>query len=451
MRAWRDMPAADGHWLLGSAREMRVHPHRFPAELALRHGGIARFRILHRGFIAVSHPDLIREVLVTRHERYERSFHYRNTELAAGRGLIATDGPHWRLRRRQVQPAFRPEHLRRIVPAVQTATAEMLARWEHNRLAGAAVPVVAEMQMLTLTVMCRALLSAAIAPEQARELGRMVRESLQLVRRKNTSLCPVPHWVPSPTHRALKRRRDQLDKFLAGHLEPRRLAGAEPRADIAQALLDARDPETGEALSWEALLDEGKTLFAAGFETTATALAWTLHLLSQHPAIAAAWHAELDRVLGERAPQWEDIARLELTGRIFSESMRLYPPVYNLGRVCREEDVLGGFRIRRGETLLLSVFGAHRTPEYWPQPEQFDPDRFAPGREPAKHAFLPFALGKHLCVGAEFARVEAVLVLAAIGRRYRLVPVVDGQVPASPQITLVPAQEIPLRLEPRTG
>lgn len=446
---FREMPADRGHWLLGSAREMRDHTHRFPAELALQHGGIARFRILHRGFIAVSHPDLIREVLVTRHERYERSFHYRNTEQAVGRGLIATDGPYWKLRRRQVQPAFRAEHLRRIVPAVQAATEEMFVRWEEARRAGAAVPLVEEMQTLTLTVMCRALLSIRVTPEEARAFGRLVRESLYLVRRKNTSLCPVPHWVPSPGNRALRSRRDRLDEFVGGHLRPRTAAGAEPRDDIAQALLDARDPETGEALPWPALIDETKTLFAAGFETTATALSWALHRLSHHPEIAAAWAGEADRVLGGRAPAWEDIPRLGLTGRIFNETMRLYPPVYNLGRVCREDDVLGGCRIRAGETLLLSVYGAHRTPDFWPEPERFDPDRFTPGREPAKHAFLPFALGQHLCVGAGFAQAEAALVLALIAQRYRLVPAGGLDVPVSAQLTLVPAREIPVRLERR--
>jgi len=445
--ALRKMPVADGHWLLGSAREMRHGTHRFPAELALRHGGIARFRILHRGFVAVSHPDLIREVLVTRHERYGRSFHYKNTEQAVGRGLIATDGPYWKLRRRQVQPAFRPEHLRRIVPALQVAAEEMFIRWEEVRRTGGTIPLVEEMQTLTLTVMCRALLSIRVSPAEARAFGRLVRESLYLVRRKNTSLCPVPHWIPSPGNRALRSRRDRLDEFVGGHLRPRTAAGAVPQDDIAQALLDARDPETGEALPWQALLDETKTLFAAGFETTATALSWTLHRLSQQPEIAEALRSEADRVCGGRAPAWDDLPRLELAGRVFNEAMRLYPPVYNLGRVCCEDDVLGGCRIRRGETLLLSIYGAHRTPEFWPDPERFDPDRFTRGREPAKHAFLPFALGKHLCVGAGFAQTEAVLALAAITQRYRLVPVKGLDVPMSAQLTLVPAEEIPVRLE----
>ena len=446
----RAMPKARGHWLFGSAREMRETPHRFVAELGLRHGGLARFRILHRGMIAVTHPDLIREVLVSRHDRYERSFHYRTTQQAVGAGLITTDGPAWKARRRQVQPAFRTEYLPRIVPSVQQAAGEMLARWETARRAGRAIPLVEEMQTFTLTVMCRALLSVGVSPEEARRLGAVVRDSLFLVRSKNTSLCPVPRWVPSPVNRGLRTRSDVLDDFVSSHLRPRLSAGAERRTDLAQALLDARDPETGEALPWQALVDETKTLFAAGFETSATALTWTLHRLSQHPEVAAAWREELDRVLGGRMPGWDDLPRLELTERIFNETMRLYPPVYTLGRVCQEDDVLGGCPIRRGETLLLSVYGAHRTPEFWPDPERFDPERFAPGREVAKHAFLPFALGKHMCLGAAIATAEATLALAFIGQRYRIVPTIGLDVAVRAQVTLVPAGEIPVRLEPRS-
>jgi enediyne biosynthesis protein E7 len=445
----RRMPAARGHWLLGSAREMRDAPHRFVADLGLRHGGIARFRILHRPMIAVTHPDLIREVLVTRHERYERSFHYRTTQEAVGRGLITTDGAHWKQRRRQVQPAFRPENLRRIVPAVHQAVAELLARWEAQRRDGQAVSLVEDMQVLTLTVMCRALLSVGISAEEARRLGAVVRESLFLVRRKNTSLCPMPHWAPLPGHRRLRARRDVLDAFVSDQLRRRLAPGAEPRADIAQALLDARDPETGAALPWQALVDETKSLFAAGFESTATALTWTLHRLAHDPAVAAAWHAECDSALAGRPPEWDDQGRLPLIGQIFQETMRLYPPVYTLGRVCLAEDTLGGCRIRAGETLLLSIYGAHRTPEFWPEPERFDPDRFAPGREVAKHAYLPFALGKHLCVGAGFATAEAVLALASIGQRYRLRPTGPLDVPVRAQVTLVPAGDITVRLEAR--
>jgi enediyne biosynthesis protein E7 len=429
---------------------MRERPHTFVAELGQAHGGLAEFRILHRRMLAVTDPDLIRQVLVTRHDRYERSFHYRTTQQAVGKGLITTDGPDWKTRRRQVQPAFRPDALERIVPAVARAAAEMFARWDEHIAVGESVSLLSEMQTFALTVMCRALLSVGIDSAEARRFAVAVRESLYLVRRRNTSLCPVPHWVPDRLNRGLQQTHIVLDEFIARHLRPRVAGSAPSLPDIVQSLLDSRDSETGEPLSWQALLDETKTLFTAGFETSATMLAWALHAISHHPEIAAAWHAEIDRVLGGRAPAWSDLPQLGYTDQIIQETLRVYPPVYTLGRVCVTADDLGGCRIPVGRTMLLSVYGAHRDPKFWSAPEQFDPDRFAPGRSWTRHAFLPFALGKHTCMGNTFAVAEAVLTLALIGQRYRIDPTVPLAVPMRAQVTLVPAHEIPVRLTRRS-
>ncbi len=445
----KKMPRAKGHWLLGSAREMRDRPHTFAAELGLRNGGIADFRILHRRMIAVSHPDLLKQIFVTKQDRYERSFHYRASQVTIGKGLLTTDGDYWKLRRRQIQPAFRTEQIRRVVPATHQAVAEMLIRWDERCRAGEPVALVGEMQTLTMTTMCRALLSVGIESAAALRFAQAVRDSLYVVRKRNTSMCPMPLWVHNPTNRALRDTRDILDEFVTGHLEPRTRAGAEKRDDIAQQLLDARDPETGEALPWQAILDETKTLFTAGFETTATTLSWALHRLSQTPEIADEWHEEVDRVCGDATPGWDDLAKLTYTTQIVQETMRLYPPVYSMARACVEEDELGGYRIRPGDTLLASVYGAHLTPEFWAEPMRFDPARFAAGREWTKHAYMPFGMGRHLCIGNQFAMTEVVLALALIGRRYRVRATGPLDVPVRAQITLVPDGEIPVRLEAR--
>ena len=225
--------------------------------------------------IAVTNPDYLRHVFVARHEKYERSFHYRASQATIGRGLLTTDGDYWKLRRRQIQPAFRPEQIRRVVPATHCAAEEMFVRWERARQAGEPVPLVGEMQTLTMTTMCRALLSVGIESEAALRFAQAVRDSLYVVRRRNTSMCPMPQWVPNRTNRALRDTRDVLDEFVTRHLQPRLQPGAAKQDDIVQQLLDARDPETGEGMPWQAMLDETKTLFTAGFETTATSLAPT--------------------------------------------------------------------------------------------------------------------------------------------------------------------------------
>lgn len=443
----KSIPRAPGHWLLGNARAMRDTPHTFAAELGLRSGGIGRFRILHRPMLAVTHPDYLRHIFVTHADHYERSFHYRTSQVTIGQGLITTDGDYWRSQRRLIQPAFRTEHIRKVVPATARAVEEAVARWSRTET----VPLVAEMQTLTMAVMCRALLSVTLESADALRFARAVRDSLYVVRRRNTSMCPMPLWVHNGTNRALHETRDVLDAFVTRHLQPRLQPDAPRHDDIVQQLLDARAPETGERMPWQALLDETKTLFTAGFETTATSLTWALHRLSHAPDVLARLHAELDQVLAGRAPAWEDLPRLTYTHQVAQEALRLYPPVYSMGRACVADDEIDGYRIRSGDTLLASIYGAHLTPEFWPDPHRFDPDRFAPGRAWPKHAFMPFGLGKHLCIGNAFAMTEIVIALALIAQRHTLVPRLPVDIPIRAQITLVPAGEIPVRLIPRSS
>ncbi len=441
----RVIPKADGHWLFGSAFDVARSPHRFVAELAQDNAGIARFRILNRPFVAVASADYVRQILVTRHARYQRSFHYRNRVI--GSGLLTTDGPHWLKRRRQIVPAFRADTLRGVVPAARDATLRRMERWEELRSAGQPVPISSEMQALTLSVIGRALLSTEVGEDSAARFAGAVRDSLRLTRQRNMSMFRTPSWMPTPGNRRLLAVRDALDEFIGPKIRAREAEGPYAPPDILDALLAARDPETGEALDYQALLDETKTLFVAGFETTATALTWTLYLLARHPDVARRWHRELDEVLGGRLPEWEDLERLTYLHQIISESMRLYPPVYTLGRECIEDDELDGYSIRSGTVLLLSVFGIHRDPKWWQDPETFRPERFAD--DWPTQAYLPFASGKHMCIGNNFSLAEMAVTLSIIGQRYELEPVESQPVQESAQITLVPAREIPLRLARR--
>ncbi len=442
-------PLAKAHWLLGHARAMARAPHAFPAELANLHGGLARFRVGHKVFTAVTDADLARQILVERHERYERSFHYHTGQSVIGRGLLSTDGPEWLRRRRQALPAFQGMSLRQVAPATHAAMTEMLQRWEAERTAGRTVDAVREMQRLTLSVISRALLSEPVGPSDAERFGQAVRDSLRLVRQRNTAWAALPLWVPTAANRRLHQTRAILEDYLGPRLAARQRANG-THEDILGALRASVHPETGQAPSDRHLLDELKTLFVAGFETTATALAWALHLLARHPAVAARWYEEVDAVLNGRVPAWEDLRKLAWTAQVIHETLRLYPSVYSLGRVCVQDDDLGGMRIRPGAVVLISVYGIHRSARYWSDPEVFDPARFGPGRSRHEHAYLPFAVGKHTCIGKEFALAEMTVALAMLAQRYEIQPGHDGEVGSLAQITLVPDRPIPLRLIPRS-
>lgn len=462
-----------GHWLLGSARAFAAAPDRFVAEVAAASGGLVRFRVLNRWIVAAADAECVRQILVDHQQRYVRSFHYQIPVI--GDGLLSTDGPRWLKRRRQVQPAFRERTLQQLVEVVNEASDQLLVDWEQQRHAGEVVEIVAEMQQLTLSVIGHALLSTEVGRERGTQFASAVRDALRLLRRRNTSIIRLPSWAPTPLNRQMARTRAVLDGFIRPIIATRRLENgllgefgkrgrsgehgkrgehgnrAErdnrgKREDLLTALLAVRDPDTGDALDDQAILDETKTLFAAGFETTATALTWTLYLLARHPQVAERWHAELDRVLNGRPPTWEDLERLSYTKQLLNESLRLYPPVYNMARLCIQHDEIRGYAIPKGTLVLLSILGVHHDPHWWPDPQAFRPERFA--EDWPRQAFIPFATGKHLCIGNNFSLTEMLVVLARIGQRFDLDLLEADPVGTIAHTTRVPDRPIPVRLRP---
>lgn len=411
-------------------------------ESAAQHGGIAQFRVLRRRVIVISDPELAQLVLVARWERYQRGRQNRNLGIVSGGGLLSTEGEIWVKRRRQIQPAFRRECLERLVPVVAGCVERLLGEWQGS----ASIPLGADMQRLTMSAMGRMLLSIEIPPAQAARIGEILRDGLMLLRRRNTSPFVAPMWAPTPANRRLLRYRDELAAFVEPHIRARE-AGASPASpDLLSALLEVRDPETGKRLTHEELAAETKTLFLAGFETTATALTWTLYLLARHPEVAERWRAEVDAVLGGRAPIFDDLARLPYTAAILLESMRLYPPVYAVARNSVVDDELGGYAIPRGTPVLISIYGVHRAAPWGADADRFRPERFL-GEWP-RRAYMPFAAGRHLCIGNDFATVEMTVALALAAQRFRF-SVDAAPVGESARITLVPDREIHLRVERR--
>ncbi|WP_341704575.1 cytochrome P450 [Ferrovibrio sp.] len=441
-----DFPQARGHWLFGHAAQFAARAHLLPAEVGAGHGGIAWFRILHKRFLAVTDASYIRQVLVTKHEKYERSFQYRNSQVINGRGLLSTDGPFWLKRRRQILPAFRPDALQRLAPSTSEATEAMLASWEGYRQRGEPVPAIAETQHLSLSVIGRALLSTDVGRGDSERFGAAVRDSLHLLRRRNTSWMAPPLWLPTRGNRHLHMTRAILDSYVTRHIAERQHCPV--RHDILQTMRQAREPDGSISLDDGALRDETKTLFIAGFETTATALAWTLYALAGRPALAEELHDELHAVLRGAAPDLDSLKRLPLTAAVLNETMRLYPSVYHISRECIEEDMYDGRRIPRGSLLLLSIFGMQRDPALWTDAEDFRPQRFL-GSDWPRHAFMPFIIGKHTCIGNHFALTEMMIALAMIVQRYRLALADPRPVGMQARITLAPDREIALRLDPR--
>ncbi|MFO1367874.1 MAG: cytochrome P450 [Marinagarivorans sp.] len=434
----------NGHWLWGSAQALAAAPHQFMATAASPFNGLVSVRVLHKRIIAVNDANIVRHIMVTHHQRYRRSYHYDNPVL--GQGLLSTDGPLWQKRRRQVQPAFRRETMLHLVHMANATADKLFAHWDAATACAEPLDVLTEMQKFALSVNSQALLSLDVSWDTAEKFGLAVSDALKLLRKRNNAVLRFPAWLPTHLNRQLAHTRTILEAHINPIIKARRSHPAE-HTDILAALLDARDPETGDALSDQEILDETKTLFAAGFETTATALTWAIYLLAHNPEQASRFYAEVDRVLEGRTPQWEDLPNLPFTANMINEVLRLYPPVYNIARECIEADEINGIRIKKSSVVVMSILGIHRDEQWWPEPLQFVPDRFT--QNWPKQAYLPFATGRHLCVGNHFALTEMAVALIRIAQRYRVELIDTTPVGMAAQITLVPDRPLAFKLAAR--
>jgi len=328
-----------------------------------------------------------------------------------------------------------------------SCTEATLARWR-----GTTEPfdIAAEMMALTLNIVSRTMFSTDVSGDV--EAVRRLMNIVVALKPSTADLLGFPEWFPRRQPKGYERAITEFEALVSRFLAERRAAGIE-RGDLLSMLLSARDPETGQAMSDKQLRDEILTIFLAGHETTANALTWTWYLLSQHPDAEARLHDELDRVLGGRMPSAGDIAELKWTRMVIEETMRLYPPAHTIARTAIAEDWIGGIRLPPGALITISIYVTHHNPNLWPEPERFDPERFAPAAVAQRHrfAYLPFGGGPRICIGNGFAMTEAQVVLAAIAQRYRVRLAPGHVVQPIGLITLRPKTGIWVTLEPRTS
>jgi cytochrome P450 len=301
------------------------------------------------------------------------------------------------------------------------------------------------MSRLTGAIALRTLFGAGSIRDQE-AYNRAHVTALEVIHDRFRHLVQWPWWVPLPAHRRLKKALAHLDAILDGFIRAGR-ARAEPGDDLLSMLLRAQD-EDGSRMTDAQLRDEAMTLFLAGHETTALTLSWTWYLLAQHPDVEAKLAAEWATVLGDRLPTPDDLARLTYTEHVIQEAMRVYPPVYLIGREPLTDVELGGFRVRKGTTVFMSQWVSHRDPKYFDDPEAFRPERWAAGlaRRLPKYAYYPFGGGPRVCLGNTFAMMEAVLVLASLCRRWRFEKTSTDPATFRPRMTLAPAKPVLLRL-----
>jgi cytochrome P450 len=403
-------------------------------------------RILFLHSFLINKPEYIEHVLLTNHGNYSKSqFLRRMLGPILGDGLLTSEGELWRRQRRIAAPAFHNKRIAGFVDTFAACAQAALARW---RTLPQPFDVTAEMMALTLDIIARTMFSTDVRGDV--EAVRRLMEIVVTMRPSVPDLLGLPEWLPRRQPAAYRRAVAQFEALVAGFLAERRADGID-RGDLLAMLLAARDPDTGEGMSDKQLRNEILTIFLAGHETTANALSWIWYLLARHPQAEARLHEELDRVLSGRVPTYADLAELKWTRMVIEEALRLYPPAHTIARTALGEDRIGGVRVPAGAFISISIYVTHRNPNLWPQPERFDPERFAPAEVARRHrfAYLPFGGGPRICIGSSFALAEAQVVVAAIAQRYR-VRLAPGQV-VEPigLITLRPKGGMKVTLEPR--
>lgn len=443
-------PGPRGEWLLGSLRPFRRDPLGTIAQSFASYGDLVRLRLGPREVHLLSHPDLAHEVFVARPHDFVKLEQQRGFGIVLGNGLLS-NGEHesWLRQRRMIQPMFHRQRLATMAEAMVAACERLLDRWQPVAATGGSVDIHAEMMRVTLDVITRTMFSADVLGA-AGKIGPAMKLATEVIfDRAQNPFSPPLHW-PTPRNRAFWRAARTLDQIVRTLIDQRQRSGP-ARGDLLDMLLEARDAETGAAMTPQQVRDEVITIFAAGHETTSAALTWMWYLLARHPQQLARLQAEVDAVLGGRAPTMADLPRLPYLQHVFSETQRLYPSGPLIPRRAAADTTLWGYRIPAQSLLFLCIYNIHRHPAFWSAPATFDPDRWASGQAERRHrlAFLPFGAGPHICIGNHFALLEAHLLTALIVQRFELRLPPDHRLEPEVAITLRPRRGLRMTLHPR--
>jgi cytochrome P450 len=435
-------PGPSGHFLTGNAREFRKDQLGFLTRSAREFGDITRLRFFHVPVLLLSNPQHIEFVFTSRNFTKSMSLRLPLQRRIFGRGLLSSDGDGWLRQRRIVQPAFHHDRLTKYAETMIDHTRRTLARWQSGDIRD----VYEEMKALALKIAAACFFNSDITRDHA-IIRDVCKEITSVFETQGSATWIIDNLLPTPKHLRFRKSIRQLDKIIyqlvAGHQRDHSRFD-----DLLSMLLSARD-ENGAPLSDQQLRDELATLFFASYEAVALALSWTCYLLAKYPEVQSAVIAELRQVLRGRAwPSPEDLPSLSYTGRVIKESMRLYPPNRSVGREALNDCEIGGYDVTAGSQILMSQWVVHRDARNFDHPEDFKPGRWTPEftRQLPRYAYFPFGGGPRVCVGQDFAMMEATLVIATMLSKFSLSPADDRVVEPHPVVLLRPKNGIRIKL-----
>ncbi|MEJ0085025.1 MAG: cytochrome P450 [Pseudomonadota bacterium] len=445
----RHPPGPRGLPIIGCLLSVLRNPMQTMAKAARQFGGIVRIPIRGKFLYLVSEPDLLRELLVTNRDKYMKNIRYRHIQALVGQGMLLSEAAEWRRQRLITQPEFKPDHIDAQVGWMTELTDKFLERWRVLADRGEAIDVEPEFARLAQLLAGRYLLGPgfdAIA-DRFCKVAAECKEHWPLAPRGLVALFKKP---AKEKLAAFDAAIAELDACIYGYITEHRKTGFKDCGVLTRLVASQKDgqPEFTDT----SLRDQISTLFFAGHETSATAMCWIHYLLFKHGAVRNALQLEVADVLGNRMATAAELRKLQYTSQVIDESMRLYSPIHAISRVAMQDDTVGGYHIPAGQTIVMSMYATHRLPQYWPDPERFDPTRFEPAQVAARSrfAYFPFAAGHRNCVGAAQALVELKLVIARIAQRYTLELVPGQKIEPAPGTTMYPRHGMKMTIHHRT-
>lgn len=403
--------------LLGPAAQLARRPLAFLSEMRALHGdiytldfGVARVAML-------NHAEHIQHVLVDNAANYTKGGAlWDSLRDLLGNGLPVSEGAFWLRQRRMMQPHFHRKRLAGLTGQIVGATEESLGAWDAQ--VGRPFNVARAFSPITMRVITRLLFGQALSSEAIDEVGRAMAYMVDYVF-VGALTRGMPGWMPRPGFRrfqACKARADAVVDMLVERQRRERVG----EDTLVAMMVDMLDDDSGDAMTNDQLRDEAISMFLAGYETTSVALSWLFYYLTHHPEVTARLRAEVDAVLGDRQPAFEDLPRLAYTRNVILETLRMRPPAWWITRTAVEADAIDGFAIPAGSLVGTVFYGVHHNPTHWEHPERFDPDRFTPERSTGRHkyAWVPFGAGQRQCIGKDLALMEAQVILPMILQRY---------------------------------
>jgi cytochrome P450 len=438
-------PTVKTDWIGGHFRSFRRNPTEFLTKLS-KLGDVSTFRVGKIPAFLINHPDLIRDLLVTNHAKFFKGRALQRAKGLLGEGLLTSEKEFHLRQRRMIQPAFHRNRINEYAKAMIESGETMAESWNGGELRD----IDKEMMRLTLWIVGKTLFSADVQSD-AMQVGEAMTTIVSMFNFMLLPFSEVLERLPLPPVKKLKNARKTLDEVIYKIINERRASGKD-FGDLLSMLLLAQDEETGGSMTDKQVRDECLTLFLAGHETTANALTWTFYQLSQNPAAEAKFHAELDAVLGGKALTPEDYPRLKYTEAVLAESMRLFPPAWTVGRLAVEDHEFNGYPIAKKSLVLASQLVMHRDPRYWENAEEFIPERWETlsiKEAGNKFIYFPFSKGVRSCIGEGFAWMEGVLLLAILGRKWRLRLAPGQKIGLQAMVTLRPKYGMKMRIEKR--